>query len=42
MAAAVGVRLPGVKGIESGEPRICDVCLELCNEIVEESPRPSR
>jgi ATP-dependent protease Clp ATPase subunit len=40
MAAAVGVRLPGVKGSESGEPRICSVCLELCDEIIEESPVP--
>ena len=42
MAAAVGVRLPGVKGSEPGEPRICNVCLELCDEIIEESPTPSR
>jgi ATP-dependent protease Clp ATPase subunit len=43
MAAAVGVRLPGVKGSEPGEPRICNECLELCDEILsEEPPVPSR
>jgi ATP-dependent protease Clp ATPase subunit len=42
MAAAVGVRLAGVKGSKPGEPRICNVCLELCDEIIEESPIPSR
>jgi hypothetical protein len=30
--------LLGVKGSEPGAPRICNVCLELCHEIIEESP----
>ena len=34
MAAAVGVRLPGVKGSEPGIPRICNECLDLCDEII--------
>jgi ATP-dependent protease Clp ATPase subunit len=34
MAAAVGVRLEGVKGSEPGEPQICNECLGLCDEIV--------
>lgn len=43
MAAAAGVWLPGVKGSEPGEPRICYECLELCDEILsEEPPIPSR
>jgi ATP-dependent protease Clp ATPase subunit len=34
MAAAVGVRLQGVKGSGPSEPRICNECLGLCDEIV--------
>jgi hypothetical protein len=34
MAAAAGLPLPGVKGSKSGAPRICNECLDMCDEIV--------